>query len=342
MRRRRRNRTAVLATGVGLAVTALAIAQFVALLRFPGTRLGTRTHGVAGVAAALASNAPPAPERTVEAYAGYGTWVDVHDFVPPSGDSAPPPFTAAAVDDMARLGVRTLYLQAARPDAAGGGSLADRTRVAQILVRAHEAGLRVVGWYLPTFVDVDRDLAHLRAIADFEVLGHRFDGVAVDIEVTDAVADAAERSHELVELSERLRAGLGQDALGAIVLPPVLLEVVNPDHWPEFPWRELSQLYDVWLPMGYWTERRPESGYRDSTVYTEENIRRLRDDLGDADAVVHAVGGIGDGITARPATDFARAAIAMDAIGASIYDWDTLDRRLNDALASRINSRPPH
>ncbi len=54
------------------------------------------------------------------------------------------------------------------------------------------------------FEDVDADLDHLLAIARFDALGHRFDGVAVDIEYIEAVTDVAERSRRLVELSDRL------------------------------------------------------------------------------------------------------------------------------------------
>jgi hypothetical protein len=300
----------------------------------------TEQHGVAGLPATLAATAPPPGGRTVDAYAGYGTWVDVYDFVPSADGSSAPAVGVEAIDEMVRQGVRTLYLQAAQLDAqsSSSGRVVDRASVAQILVRAQRAGLRVVGWYLPRFGDIDRDLAHLRAIADFEVLGHRFDGVAVDIEWTQGVPDHAQRSNELIELSERLRGAVGAEAIGAVVLPPVQLEVVNPAKWPDFPWRELSDLYDVWLPMGYWTVRRPDSGYRDGAVYTEENVRRLRANLGDPGAVVHPVGGIGDEVTTEHATGFARAVDEANAIGGSIYDWRTLDRRLHEPLAARINA----
>ena len=39
------------------------------------------------------------------------------------------------------------------------------------------------------------------AVADFEADGHRFDGIAVDIEWTQGVPDPAERSRRLVQLS---------------------------------------------------------------------------------------------------------------------------------------------
>jgi hypothetical protein len=182
--------------------------------------------------------------------------------------------------------------------------------------------MRVVGWYVPRFGDVDRDVDHLRAIAEFNVMGHRFDGVAVDIEWTGSVADAAERSARLVDLSEQLRASMGDDVLGAIVLPPVQIDVVNPGFWPGFPWEELAPLYDAWLPMGYWTDRTAASGYRDAATYTAENLQRLEDHLG-APAPVHAIGGLGEDTTPGDVAAFVAAARAGGAIGISIYDWAT-------------------
>jgi hypothetical protein len=294
---------------------------------------GSPSPGVAGLPYLMAQQAPDS-ERTLDVYDGYGTWVDIYDFVPAVAGPTPA-VTPDTVDDMARQGVRTLYLQAGQLDPELPGLLADPGLVAQILVRAHMADMRVVGWYLPRFGDIDRDLQHLEAIAEFEVLGHRFDGVAVDIEWTQGVPDHAARSDALVELSERLRESVGDDqTLGAIVLPPVQTEVINPRKWPEFPWRELADLYDVWLPMGYWTVRAPESGYHDGLTYTEESVRRLRDNLGDDDAPVHVIGGIGDGLDSTQASRFVQAIAETDAIGASIYDWATLNPTFHSELAA--------
>jgi hypothetical protein len=274
--------------------------------------------------------------RDVTAYEGAGAWVDLYDTGPGPGGS-PAAVTPATIDAMADAGVRTLYLQPARDEGAAEPGLHDPALTARMLVRAHERGLRVVAWYLPRFGDVDRDLAHLEAIADFEVLGHRFDGIAVDIEWTGTVADHAVRSERLVALSRALRESVGSDALGAIVMPPVQLEVVNPGYWPGFPWDELAGVYDAWLPMGYWTDRTVASGYRDAATYTAANLRRLRELVGES-APVHAVGGLGEGTTPGDMAGFLAATAEQgDAvIGASIYDWATFpvdaQRRLTDAL----------
>jgi hypothetical protein len=317
-------------------VVLLSAAQLVALV----AHLASGGGGDVDAAAAPASPVPA--ERTVDAYAGYGTWVDVYDFLPAmQTPGRTPVVTPESVDDMADGGVRTIYLQAARNDPRTPGRLVDRDLIAEFLARAHERGVRVVGWYLPHFGDLDRDLAHLEAISTFEAGGHRFDGVAVDIEWTRAVPDARERSRRLVQLSRRLRDAVGDDALGAIVLPPVHLEEVNRSTWPGFPWEDLGPLYDAWLPMGYWTDRRPESGWRDARVYTEENVDRLRTALGDDDAAVHAIGGIGDAATSDDLTQFAETLQDTGAIGGSVYDWATLSPEERDHLATTFSASGP-
>ena len=267
---------------------------------------------------------PPAPVRDISVYEGLGAWIDVFDYVPAYQDPGEVP--SVTPDDVAELvdrDVETLYLQATRLDPRSPDGIADDDLVGQILARARTAGIRVVGWYLPKFADLEVDMRRVEQIRDFEYRGHRFDGVALDIEWRGDVPDHALRNDRLVELSRRLRERMGTEALGAIVPPPVLLEVINTDNWPDFPWRELSDLYDVWLPMSYWTLRASSSGYRDGYVYTEENMRRMRANLGDPDAVVHPIGGIADAAGEKGYQGFVRAAAEAGAVGLSIYDFDT-------------------
>ncbi len=262
-------------------------------------------------------------DRTVAPYGGLGIWVDAFDFSP-SYTGGSPPVDPAVVDEYADLGIETIYLQAARLDDRAPGRTLEPDLLAEFLLRAHARGIRVVGWYLPLFADVDADLDRLLAVAELDARGHRFDGVAVDIEYIEAVPDPDERSARLVDLSERLRAARPGETLGAIVPPPVQLEVVNTSYWPRFPWRALDPSYDVWLPMAYWTTRSAESGYRDAYTYTEESVRRLRNNLGRPDAVVHSIGGIGDATTPDDFDGFRRALDATASIGGSLYDWNSL------------------
>lgn len=285
---------------------------------------------VALACAAVALLALPLPagagagSADVDSFRGLGTWVDVYDYVPGfQGDGGPPPVTVDSIDDMSALGVRTLYLQASQDDDRLKGQTVDKELLGKFLRRAHENNIDVVAWYLPQFDDVEGDLRRIEALADFRTQGERFDGIALDVEYTQALPDPAARNEALVELTGRAREAVDDRPLGAIVLEPLLLEEVNPNYWPDFPWKKIRDDFDVWLPMSYWTNRDEESGFRDGFAYTEENIRRVRKHVGDDDAVVHAIGGIADTAATSDYLGFVKAADRRDAIGYSVYDFNT-------------------
>jgi hypothetical protein len=266
----------------------------------------------------------PPPVRDVAVYRGLGTWVDAYDFSPQfQSNGVPPPVTPESMDDLAAAGVKTLYLQASKDDTRSPGDLVNPEILGPMLARAHGRGIRVVAWYLPKFYDLDSDMRRLLAVRDFRAGGHGFDGIGLDIEWTRDVPNHTERSLRLIDLSRRLRAAVGSAALSAIPLPPVLIETVNPKYWPGFPWRELAPLYDVWMPMGYWTFRNHSSGYRDAYRYTEENVRRLRANLGLPGAVVHPIGGTDNKSNDEDYRGFVRACADSASVGGSIYDWRT-------------------
>lgn len=285
----------------------------------------------------VADDAGPIPAtRDLGPYRGLGTWVDAFDYGPAyqTGGHAPP-VTPGDVDAMADAGVKTVFIQANRDDPRSPDGFVDQGLLAQFVRRAHDRGVAVVGWYLPTFTDVDTDLGHLQDLLDFTADGHRLDGVAVDIEYTEAVPDPGLRNRRLLRLSERLDAMADGEPIGAIVLPAVLTEVVNPALWPDFPWADLEPLYDVWLPMTYWTLRTEVSGYQDGATYLEESTRRMVADLGTEDVVVHGIGGIGDETTGEDLVAFIDTLVATGAVGGSVYDWATLSE-LNRQLLDRL------
>lgn len=284
-----------------------------------------------------------AAPRTLDPYSGYGTWVDVFDFSPPyAGDN--PPVSGADLDAMAAAGVRTVYLQAGRDDDRSPLGTEDPWLLAEWILGAHNRGMAVVAWYLPKWNETT-DITRLAQLADFEVLGQRFDGVGLDIEWTSDDLEPEERSARLVRLSEASGEVMNGDPLSAIVLPPVLIEVVNEQFWPGFPWAEIAPYYDVWLPMSYWSFRSTSSGYGDGFSYNNESVERLRVNVRDADAIVHSIGGIGgvDGIDdpenpSEPLAHidemdaFARSVESTRSVGASIYDWNTLEPAVRDRL----------
>ena len=300
-------------------------------------------ESLARVEARLVVDAPP--PRTLDPYRGLGTWVDSYDFDPAY---VPGDITVAPSDlaDMAAHGVRTVFLQSSRSDRRAIGLVSDPWLLAGFLLAADRTGMAVVAWYLPKWSDDDEDLDRLLAIDRFSVLGRRFDGLAVDIEWNRDGLGAIERSDRLVDLSDRLRRTVGDDPLGAIVMPPVITDEINLAYWPGFPWGEVAPLYDVWLPMGYWSFRSEE--HADPAFYVAQNIRRLRADLDDPEALVHAIGGIGaaDGsalvdpgeplATIDDLAPFVGALVSEGAVGGSIYDWATMGPRSRLLLADLV------
>ena len=284
------------------------------------------TEAPTTVATTVAPTTAPKPTKPVKAadrtgpFRGMGAWVDVFEWAPSYRSPSKPAVTLAptAVDQMAREGVQVLYLQASRFNNPTGGDIVDPDVLAQWLERAKANDITVVAWYLPTLTDPDADLRRIKAIG-------RLPGVAalgIDIEST-AVKDPAVRSARMVELSKAVRAAFPDRPISGIVLPPVDTDVVNLSYWPGFPWQQIKGIYDVWQPMGYWTNRTTKSGYRDAERYTRENVERLRAHLGDPNAVVHPIGGIMNKATPADVTGYLKAVRETGCIGASLYNWST-------------------
>lgn len=269
------------------------------------------------------------PDFGLAAYDGLGCWVDVFDWAFAYASGGVPPIGPAQVRALAARGVRTLYLQTARYDRPDGrDDVLERDRIWAITDAAHAAGMQVVAWYLPMHTDPVLDTRRcLAALSDTS-----FDGFALDIE-SRAETDVALRNRRLVALVGAVRDAAGPRAtLGGIVVPPTTTEDVNPNYWPDFPWRELTTTLDVFLPMNYWTNRLSSSPWRDAARSTAENIRRLRRHAGRADLPVHVVGGIADRVTVEEVAAMVRAAQDEGAAGVSLYDLATTGADLWPAL----------
>jgi hypothetical protein len=266
------------------------------------------------------------------AFRGLGTWVDVFDY--PALDPA------TAVPAMRARGVRTLYLATARFN--GTTDMFDPVEAGQWLDRAHANGIKVVGWYLPAYGDMARDVRRTVAIADFvSPGGQRFDAVGVDIERLDEVTLAQFRSALVLHL-QFVRA-LSDAPIGAIVPSPFATDPGN--NWAGFPWAQVGQQSEVVLPMALWSFRQNADG----TAYTPDQVYSwVRDQASRARSLtgrrVSVEGGVDDPgtertpVTADRVSRFVDAALAAGAIGGSHYDYQTtagafwpLLARLNDA-----------
>jgi hypothetical protein len=272
----------------------------------------------------VASPVPAAASPSISPYRQLAAWIDVFDYAPRlQAAGATPRVTPDSVSDMAALGVRTLYVQVANPDGASPTQLTDRTELRALIARAHDRGIAVVPWFLPSLTNVADDVALVRQIEALDVGGERIDGFGLDLEAT-AVADVALRNRRTVDFARRVRKVVGASTpVAAIVYPALQLEALNTALWPNFPYRKLGKYVDVWMPMAYYTFRSTESGYRSAFAYSVGSVDLLRKHLGDAHAPVHLVGGLAEESTPADYLDMVRAARATDAVGWSVYDYAT-------------------
>jgi hypothetical protein len=274
-----------------------------------GLGSGIRTRIVivsALVTALLPGPSPAAPAASLDPFRGMGAWVDVFDrnlYANPEG----------TVQTLASEGVQTLFLQTATYRLRG--PLMHPDLAARFIEAAHAAGMYVVAWYVPDFADLRRDLDWSLAAVGFTTpTGERFDAFGLDIEVTE-VADPNERAARLVELSRQIRAAVGPAyPLGAITPAPLR----DPGYWPVFPDAELAGIYDVYVPMAYWSFH--VEGAAATRDYTEQSIATVRAATGRPDLPIHLIGGQTDGTEGDEVGAFVDAVEANDLLGASLYD----------------------
>ena len=187
--------------------------------------------------------AQPSPMKDeaalTEPFIGLSTWIDIYDV-----EWTP----QEQVDVAAAAGVDTIFLQSARH--LSENDIDDAERFAAVLDAAKARGLWVIAWYIPDFIDPERDLRRAQAAISFTTPnGNRADGFGLDIELDDQT-DLALRNERLLDLSAQLREWTGDDyPMAAVVLPPLQLEL-NQTQSPggmALVWqRELRWCADAW------------------------------------------------------------------------------------------------
>src|SRR6266508_6834450 len=196
----------------------------------------------AGIGWGTSGNSCRCP-RFPRVYRGLGTWIDIYDVAWRH--------PGTAVRRMRARGVETLYLETS--NFSRGRMMVFPDGVRRFLDAAHRNGVSVVAWYLPGLRDLALDVHRsLGAIRYRTPLGNGFDSFALDIE-SDAVDRPVRRTRRLLSLSERLRGAVGRSyPLGAIIPSPRRLQA-DVLYWPYFPYQRLADVYDVFLPMTYFT-----------------------------------------------------------------------------------------
>jgi hypothetical protein len=287
------------------AASAIAVSRSAAVLLVAGTSAGdyaTVAYRVADPAAA---------------FRGLGAWVDTSDYAAVN--------PAAVIDDLKAHGVRTLYLATARYDSAT--DILYPGDVAAWLATAHAAGIKVVGWYVPDYSDLNRDVRRTLAISSYlSPEGQRFDAIGIDIEYPLNVPDPSAWNQAVATHLARVRAGTALP-IAAIVLPPALMQNwPDPSRWATFPWAAIRADANAVAPMSYWTSFTPAKRCAAGETqfcayqYTRDNVLLSGRLTG---LPVHVIGGADSDATVTQVSDYVQAARETAAAGGSFYDYRT-------------------
>jgi len=263
---------------------------------------------------------PQQPKRhQLVSYRGLGSWIDIFN----RWVWAHPWRTVAR---MHKRGVETIYLQTATHGS--DSAIVYPKETGAFLVAAHRKDMRVVGWYVPSFARPGRDFRRARTGLLFATKGgHNFDSFALDIEAPN-VDGIHKRNVRLLEISKKLRATAGENyPLGAVIPDSHSL------YWPRFPYKRVARIYDVMVPMGYFTFR--AEGFKHVERYTENNIATIRKETG-RKTPIHVIGGIADEVGVPAARGFASAVKKRKVLGASLYDYPITTDKTWRELSTRI------
>ncbi len=264
------------------------------------------------IACAGAASAPAAKDADSSVFGGLGTWVDIYD----SGVYRAPEATAARI---AARRVTTVWVETANYRASA--DVVKAPQLGRFVEALHSHGIKVVAWYLPGHVDPARDTRRSLAMLGFRTRnGQAFDGISLNIEGTE-LRNAGLRSRRAVSLARRVRQEAGEIPLAIIPFNPRGLER-RPSTWPRFPWAELAEVSDAFVPMAY--TGGAFKGFDATYGYVTRAIRLLRFQTGNPDVAIHVAGGVANRLGPEELAGFA-AAVSDDGgtIGLSLYDWET-------------------
>lgn len=297
----------------------------------PGSRRLLLTALVLFAVLAVPASGAGQSSRARSAYAGLGTWLDI--YATPSW--AHPQREVAA---MARDGVRTLYLQTGNYEQSA--DLVRPQPLGRFIDAAHAAGMRVVAWYLPSFLYPAQDTRRaLAAIRFRSARGERFDSFALDIEAS-LVRSVPLRSKRLLQLSARLRAAVGHRyTLGAIIPSPVGIRR-HRHYWPHFPYRPLARSYNVFLPMAYATDAGVR-GIGATRAYNTADVAIIRTRTGKPHVPIHLIGGLANAMGANEIAGFMGAVADCAPLGYSLYAYSVTRQETWKALAAPPVSTHP-
>lgn len=272
------------------------------------------------LASGAQSGIDPAGSTSLRAYRGSGSWVSIYD-------TKAWRHPEAVVAKLAAHHVATLYLETG--NARQTVDVVRPAVVARFVEAAHAAGIRVVGWYVPSFANSKKDVRRALAGARFQTAtGARFDGFALDIEST-TIRSIPLRTRRAVAFAAAVHRALpARYPLGAITIDPV-----GARYWPGYPFAALAPSVRVFLPMAYFTAR--TSGARHVRAYSAANIEEIRRLVNDAAFPIHPIGGETRHASLAELRAFFAASDACKTLGSSLWEYGQTRPAQWSLLASR-------
>ncbi len=156
--------------------------------------------------------------------------------------------------------------------------------VARFIAAAHDRGINVVAWYLPSLADPGRDFRRtMRAIRFRTIDGDGFDSFALDIE-SRLVRSPARRTSRLLWLRRPRSVVCGAFVRARGDRSVRAKDSARPRVLARFPYRGLARSFDVFLPMTYFAYGPKGARGRADTLYDVALIRRGTRDLDRSDS----------------------------------------------------------
>ena len=147
-----------------------------------------------------------------------------------------------------------------------------------IIEQCHAQGIKVVAWYLPGFTNLAKDYARSKAAIHFRsAAGQKFDSFTLDIEAT-TVKDATSRTKPPADPLQPHPRGRRQQLPARRVHPVAGRHGHAHQLLAGLPVQTLAGIYDVFVPMGYYTYH--GDGYANAYRDTRDNIRIIREQTG--------------------------------------------------------------
>lgn len=243
----------------------------------------------------------PARKPSLHAAAAKGMWLTTW------------PKTTLDMDAVVRrskaAGLRQVWI---RTGGTKQGYYGDRL-LADLLPKAHAAGIAVIAWDFPFLSDPVADVERARRAMAFTVDGHRIDGFAPDIETKAEGVHAT--SKRVAAYLSRVQAIAGNRPIVATIPRPTAKRLAS------YPYKATAPYVDGYSAMIYWSCLEPGET-------TREAIRELKK-LGKPVAVVGQAYDMGSegGRQGLPSVGetwrFLDVAKRAGAFGASLYQYDT-------------------